>query len=115
MASSVYIGLVVSNQSNSSLATATFDNVSINSSATPAPVITSLSSTTGPVGSQFTISGSGFGASQGSGAMMLNDSAMTVNSWASGQISVTVPSGATSGDVVVSVTPGMNDSNPVEF
>ena len=37
MAQNVYVGLVVSSLSNSSLATATFDNVSVSSTASPAP------------------------------------------------------------------------------
>src|ERR1700733_8233693 len=47
-----YIGLAVSSENNPSLASATFDNVSINSAASPAPEITSVSATTGTVGSQ---------------------------------------------------------------
>src|SRR5438445_2441670 len=43
MAQSVYIGLAVSSTANTTLETATFDNVSISSTAAPAPVITSFS------------------------------------------------------------------------
>jgi hypothetical protein len=46
MAQNVYIGLVAGS-STSTLATGTFDNVSVSSTANPAPVITSLSATTG--------------------------------------------------------------------
>jgi len=115
MGANVYVGLVVSSESNSSLATATFDNVSISSAASPAPVITSLSATTGPIGSQVTVSGSGFGSSQGSSVVTLNDAPVTINSWSATSIGITIPSGATSGLLVVSVAPSMNDSNPVEF
>jgi len=115
MAQNVYIGLAVSSDSNSSLATATFDNVSINSSAAPSPVITSLSATTGTVGSQVVVSGSGFGASQGSSLVTLNGSPVTINAWSVADIAITIPSGATSGPIVVSVAPNMNDSNPVAF
>jgi RHS repeat-associated protein len=115
MADSVYIGLAVSSDYNSSLATATFDNVSISSTATPAPAITSLSATTGSVGNQVLVSGSGFGATQGSSIVSLNAVAVTVNSWSSTSISITIPSGATSGFLVVSLAPTMNDSNPVVF
>lgn len=115
MASSVYAGLVVSSQSNSSLATATFDNVSISSTGSQAPVITSLSDTTGSVGSLIVISGSGFGPSQGNSVAMLNGISIPVSSWSDTAIVVTIPAGATSGPMVVSVAPSMDDSNPVEF
>ena len=115
MASNVYVGLAVSSDYNSSLATATFDNVSISSAATPAPVITSLSATTGLVGSQVTINGSGFGTTQDGSVVTLNNAPVTINSWSATAIAITIPSGAASGDMVVSVAPGMNDSNPVYF
>ncbi|MGA8552876.1 MAG: DUF1349 domain-containing protein, partial [Candidatus Acidiferrales bacterium] len=115
MAQSVYIGLAVTNGNGTSMATATFDNVSISSAASPAPVITALSATTGSVGSQVVISGSGFGASQGNSLVTLSGTAVTVNSWSATSIVVTIPSAATSGPMVISVAPSMNDSNPVVF
>jgi len=115
MATNVYVGLVVSSGSTTTQATATFDNVSISSAALPAPVLTGVSATTGPVGSQVLVSGYNFGASQGNSLVTLNDVPMTINSWSDAAISITIPSGATSGLMVVSVAPGMNDSNPVEF
>ena len=96
MATNVYIGLVVSSQSNSSLSTATFDNVSVSSTTNPAPVITSLSATTGSVGTQVTINGSGFGSSENGSVVTLNGAAVTVNSWSATAIIVTIPTGATS-------------------
>ena len=115
MAANAYVGLAVASGSNTSLATATFDNVSISSTTSPAPVITSVSATTGLAGSEVSISGSGFGASQGNSLVMLNDAPVTINSWGATSIVITIPSGATSGPLVVSVAPGMNDSNPVDF
>jgi RHS repeat-associated protein len=115
MAQNVYVGLAVSSFSNSSLATATIDNISINSTAVPAPVITSVSGTTGAIGGQLIISGSGFGASQGSSAVLLNDLPMTINFWNNTSITFTISSGATSGPLVVSVAPSMNDSTPIDF
>jgi RHS repeat-associated protein len=114
MQQNVYVGLGVSSGTTSSY-TVTFDNVSVTSSATTAPVITSLSATTGSVGGSVTISGTGFGSTQGSSAVLLNDVAMTVSSWSSSSITVTVPTGATSGDLVVDVAPSMDSSNPVFF
>jgi len=49
MAQNVYIGLAGSSRNTATLATATFDSVSISSAATAAPVITSASATTGSV------------------------------------------------------------------
>ncbi|MGA8367490.1 MAG: IPT/TIG domain-containing protein [Candidatus Acidiferrales bacterium] len=115
MAQNVYIGLAVSSESNSSLATATIDNVSISSSASPAPVITSVSPPAAAIGSQAVISGSGFGASQGSSLVTLNDVSMTINAWSATSITVTIPSGAASGPLVVLVAPTMNASNPIVF
>src|SRR5208337_1828529 len=64
MAQNVYIGLAVSSGYNQILETVTFDNVSVSSTASPAPVITNVSATTGPIGSQVVISGSNFGTTQ---------------------------------------------------
>ncbi len=115
MAQSVYIGLAVSSNATSSLATATFDNVSISTAATPPPVISTVSATTGTVGSAVVISGSGFGATQGNSALMLNGTALPTSSWSDSSISITIPSGATSGPLAVLVAPSMNASNPVAF
>jgi len=115
MAQSVYVGLAVSNRTTTSLATATFDSVSVNSAAAPAPVITGVSATTGSVGSQVVITGTGFGATQGGSTVLLNGAAATINSWSATSITITIPQGASSGPLLVSVAPGMNDSNPVRF
>ena len=115
MATNVYVGLAVSSQNNSSLATAAFDNVSLNSTANPAPIITLLSPTTGPIGSQLAISGSGFGNNQGTSVVTLAGVPLTVNTWSDGEITATVPSAASSGLVTVAVAPSMNVSNPMEF
>jgi hypothetical protein len=114
MGQNVYIGLGVTSNSTSTLATATFDSVSINSTAAPAPVITSVSATTGNIGSQVVISGTGFGAQNGS-IVTLNGALATINAWTNSSITITIPSGATSGPLVVSSAPSMNASNPVTF
>jgi IPT/TIG domain-containing protein len=115
MAQTVYIGLAVSSNANTTLATATFDNVSISTPGALPPAISALSTTTGSVGSTVVISGSGFGATQGSSAVMLNGTAATSSSWSDSSITITVPSGATSGPLAVLVAPSMNASNPVSF
>jgi RHS repeat-associated protein len=69
----------------------------------PAPQITSLSPTSGVVGTQVTINGSGFGATQGSSYVGFNSWTGTVVSWSATQIVGTVPQGATTGPVTVTV------------
>jgi regulation of enolase protein 1 (concanavalin A-like superfamily) len=115
MTQNVYVGLAVSSRSTAALATATFDSVSVSSAAAPAPVITAVSATTGSIGSQVVISGSGFGATQGGSAVLLNGAAVTINTWSDTSITITIPPGATSGPLLVSVAPTMNDSNAVRF
>jgi IPT/TIG domain len=115
MGSNVYVGLAVTSGSSTALATATFDNVAVSSAAAPAPVIGSVSATTGSIGSQVVISGTGFGAQQGNSVVRLNGAAVTVNTWSATSISITIPVGATSGRLVVSEAPSMNDSNSVVF
>jgi IPT/TIG domain len=115
MATNVYLGLAVAGNTTSSLATATFDNVSVSSTAAPAPVITGISPTTGSIGSQVVISGSGFGATQSSSTVLLNTLPVTINTWSNTSITITIPTGATSGHLTVTVAPSMNNSNPVEF
>jgi RHS repeat-associated protein len=113
MAQTVYIGLAVSGFGT--LEPATFDNVSINSTANPAPVITGLSATSASVGSQVGITGNNFGATQNGSVLLLNGTSITINLWSNTSIVFTVPVGATSGPLVVSVAPSMNDSNPVNL
>jgi len=115
MAQNVYVGLCVTSASTSSLAAATFDNVSVSANLGSGPLINTISATTGAAGTQILISGSGFGNAQGNGQVTLNKVPVTVNFWSSTFISVTIPSGASTGDLVVTVAPSMNDSNPVWF
>lgn len=115
MAQNAYVGFEVYSNDNSTLATATFDSVSLSNPPATAPVITGVSATTGSIGSQVVISGTGFGASQNGSAVTLSDAAVTVNSWSSTSITITIPVGATSGPLLVSVAPNMDDSNAVNF
>src|SRR4029077_15348452 len=113
MAQNVYVGVAISSATNSALSTATVDNVSVNPATAPAPVITSVSATTGSIGSQVVISGSGFGSTQG--AVFLNGAPATINLWNATSVTITIPGGAPSGPLAVSVAPSMNDSNAVTF
>ena len=114
MATNVYIGLAVNGTYWWAPATTVFDNVSI-SGATSAPLISSTSATTGSVGSVVVITGSGFGASQNGGAVFVNDFPMTIGSWSDTSITMMIPSGATTGYLVVAAAPSMNSSNPIDF
>src|SRR5208282_5475049 len=115
MAPSVYVGLALTCFSQSPLSSASVDDVFLTSTADPGPVITSLSATTGNVGSQVTINGANFGAAQGNSVVLLNGSPTAVNFWSSNSLNISIPSGATSGPLRVSIAPSMDDSNAVIF
>jgi hypothetical protein len=80
---------------------------------TAAPAITTVSPTGGPVGTSVTVSGSNFGSSQGTSTITFNGTTATPTSWSTSSIVAPVPSGATTGNVVVSV--GGVASNGVAF
>ena len=70
---------------------------------TTARVITNLSPATGEVGTSAVITGTNFGISQGS-TVQFNGTTAKGSSWSNTSISVTVPSGATTGKVIVTVS-----------
>jgi IPT/TIG domain len=79
-----------------------------------APSITSLTPNSGPVGTSVTIAGSNFGSTQGTSTVKFNGTTATIiNSWTATSIVAVVPSGATNGNVVVTV--GGTASNGVFF
>src|ERR1700686_5157922 len=65
------------------------------------PSISSLSPTSGAVGASITIAGLNFGSTQGTSTVKFNGTTATVTSWSTTSIATTVPSGATTGNVVV--------------
>jgi YD repeat-containing protein len=77
-----------------------------------APGITSLSPTTGGSGTSITVSGAGFGSSQGTSTIKFNGTTASPTSWSSTSIAVPVPSGATTGNVVVNVSGIASNSAP---
>jgi hypothetical protein len=82
----------------------TVDSVTSNSSPfTVVPNILSLSATSGAIGAPITITGTGFGSTQANSMVAFNGINATASSWSQGAITATVPSGATTGNVVVSV------------
>jgi len=80
---------------------------------TPPPSIASLNAVSGPVGTPVTITGSSFGVAQGTSAVLFNGTTATVTNWSDTSITATVPTGATTGNVVVDAS-GVN-SNGVLF
>src|SRR5438132_8080050 len=69
----------------------------ISPSGSPTPAITSISPTSGRVGSPVTIAGISFGSTQGSSAVTFGGVVAPVGSWTLNSITVTVPSGAATG------------------
>ena len=67
------------------------------------PGISSLSPTSGPVGTAVTINGANFGATQGASSVKFNGTAATPTNWSAGSIVVPVPTGATTGNLIVTV------------
>jgi hypothetical protein len=69
----------------------------------PAPTIISIFPDSGAVGASVSISGSNFGAQQGTSSVTFNGVTASVSSWSDGFITTVVPGGATSGNVIVTV------------
>ncbi len=80
---------------------------------TVVPNIISLSPSSGPSGTTVTIAGTTFGLAQGSSTVTFNGTQATPASWSDSQVTVPVPSGASTGPVVV--TAAANASNAVNF
>src|SRR5439155_8320241 len=78
-----------------------------------APSITGISPTAGPVGTAVTVSGSGFGATQGTSTVRFNGITASPTNWSATSITAPVPAGATTGMVAVNV--GGVASNGVLF
>ena len=87
---------IASGFSSSSVASATY-------TLAGTPSITSLSVTSGPVGTPLTITGTNFGSAQSTSTVTFNGTVATVTSWSATSIATSVPTGATTGNVVVTV------------
>jgi len=68
-----------------------------------APSITNLSPTSGSIGTVVTITGTNFGSTQGTNKVEFNGTTATVTSWSATSIVAPVPTGTTTGNVVVTV------------
>jgi IPT/TIG domain len=77
------------------------------------PTIASLSAYSGGVGAPITITGTNFGSTQGSSTVNFNGIAAAPTNWSDTQIIVPVPTGATTGNIVVTV--GGTASNGIAF
>ncbi len=78
-----------------------------------AQTITSVSPASGVVGTNVTITGTGFGATQGSSTLNFNGVAATPTSWSGTSIVAPIPATATTGNVIVTIA-GIS-SNGVSF
>ncbi len=86
----------------------------VNCTPVVAPIaITSISPTTGPVGATVTITGKGFGTTVGT--ITFNGTAATATSWSDTLIKTTVPTGATTGNVLVKNKATAGVSNGMVF
>ncbi len=80
----------------------------------PPPNISSLVPSSGVVGSTVVVSGSDFGATQGTGTITFNGTPVKMASWSDTKITAIVPQGAGTGNVIVTSGNGIG-SNGVSF
>ena len=82
---------------------------------TTGPTLSSLSPTSGVVGTSVTLTGSNFGSTQGSSTVTFGSTTASVSSWSDSSIVVTVPNTLSPGAVNVTVTVGGQTSNSQSF
>ncbi len=82
-------------------------------SSTSGPGLAAVSPMSGALGTSLTLIGTNFGTTQGTSTVTFNGTPGTPTSWSSTSIVVPVPSGATTGNVVVTV--GGTPSNGLNF
>ena len=95
--------------------TTLFFVVLVSGSLFAAPVISSLSPTSGASGTPLTITGSNFGSTKGTSTVKFGTVVASTTSWSSTSIVATVPSGLANGAVNVVVTVSGAESNAVAF
>jgi len=96
------------------LASPTVTPIVANLAASPAtPAITNIQPNPAAVGTSVTITGTNFGATQGGSSVTFNGTTAPPTSWSATSITTTVPVGATTGNVVVTV--GGQASNGFSF
>jgi Big-like domain-containing protein/IPT/TIG domain-containing protein/fibronectin type III domain protein/purple acid phosphatase-like protein len=87
--------------------------VKVSNTTSSTPSINSVNPNSGPVGTSVTVAGANFGATQGTSTIKFNGTTATPASWSATSIATPVPTGATTGNVVVTV--GGVASNGVTF
>jgi uncharacterized repeat protein (TIGR02543 family) len=103
--------------SSSNPLTVTMNNAvteAANFASTP-PNISTISPTSGPAGTAVTITGSGFGAAQGSGTVSFAGTSASVRSWSPASIVALVPAGASSGAITVAISGFTPATSPTNF
>jgi hypothetical protein len=80
---------------------------------TTPPGISGLQPNAASPGTAITITGAHFGSVQASGAVTFNGAAAGISSWSDSAIVATVPSGATTGSVVVTTGTGLVSGSPL--
>lgn len=83
--------------------------------STKAPAILSLSPSSGAVGATVTVSGTDFGATQGSSSLRFGNSAVPAKTWSDTKLTVIVPSSMKTGKYAVTVKTGGGVSNSFQF
>lgn len=104
--SDTQISATVPATAGTGVATVTVGGIASNNNiyfTVPPPVVTSVSPASGIVGTQFTVTGSGFQPVRGSSSISVNGTTATVNSWSDTQIVATAANGSTTGPVKVTV------------
>src|SRR6266536_5618191 len=77
------------------------------------PTINAVTPNSSAIGETITIIGSGFGASQGTSIVTFNGiQTTTISRWNSASVTVVVPTGATTGNVVVTVNGDVSNGVP---
>jgi RHS repeat-associated protein len=87
----------------------------VNFTVIPPPGIVRIQPNTAAPGTSIAIAGASFGASQGTGSVTFNGAAAAITSWSDTAIAATVPTGATSGDVVITADGGTSRSGGAHF
>jgi hypothetical protein len=82
---------------------AAFKTITSSSQIATAPILTSLSPMSGPVGATVTITGTNFGQTQGSSIISFSGTPSNATSWSPTSVVTTVPNSATTGNVTIKV------------
>jgi len=91
------------------------DAINVAEALTEFPKIDSISPTSGPAGTVFTITGSGFGDSPEGAVVKVAGVIAHPNSWSPNKITATVPNGVAKGDVSVTTSAGVNSGTKFVF